>query len=55
MVLTWVLAVIISIVGDSLRNPNTINGADAITKACWSGSFLQDDNNERFDYLGEIK
>lgn len=48
------IAVITSIVIDSLRQPNEIPGADDVTKKCWSGSFLQDDNGDKFNWAGLV-
>lgn len=47
--------VIITIVATSFRNPLLIAGGDAATIKCWSGTFLQDDSNKSFDWLGEVK
>ncbi|GAA5981736.1 hypothetical protein JCM11641_004230 [Rhodosporidiobolus odoratus] len=44
-------SIIISIVGDSLRSPNDIAGGDPETIRCWSGSFLQDDDDSSFNYV----
>lgn len=46
-------SIIISIVGSSLRSPNDIAGDDA-TKACWAGSFVQDDSGISFDWLATV-
>ncbi|KAK4056773.1 hypothetical protein OIO90_002325 [Microbotryomycetes sp. JL221] len=47
-------SIIITLVADSLRSPNDIAGADDVTKRCWSGSFLQDDTGDSFDWLGLV-
>ncbi|KAM0791469.1 hypothetical protein ACM66B_005922 [Microbotryomycetes sp. NB124-2] len=47
-------SIIISLVANSLRSPNDIAGADDTTKKCWSGSFLQDDTGDSFDWLGLV-
>lgn len=48
-------SIIITIVGTSLRSPNDIAGGDPDTIKCWSGSFLQDDSGNSFDWLGLVK
>ncbi|KAJ8294291.1 Chitin synthase 1 [Rhodotorula toruloides] len=47
-------SIIITIVGTSLRSPNDIAGGDPDTIKCWSGSFLQDDSGNSFDWLALV-
>lgn len=48
-------SIIITIVGTSLRSPKDIAGGDPNTIACWSGSFLEDDSGDSFDWLALVK
>lgn len=48
-------SIIITIVGESLRSPNKIAGGDPETISCWSGSFLEDESGDSFDWLGLVK
>ncbi|GJN90829.1 hypothetical protein Rhopal_003843-T1 [Rhodotorula paludigena] len=47
-------SIIITLVGDSLVHPNDIAGGDPETIRCWAGSFLEDENNERWDWLSFV-
>lgn len=44
-------SIIISIVAKSLRSPNDIAGGDPETIRCWSGSFLEDNTGDSFNWL----
>ena len=48
-------SIIITIVAKSLRSPEAIAGGDPETIKCWSGSFLQDDTGNSFDWLDLVK
>ncbi|GAA5868205.1 hypothetical protein JCM3774_000599 [Rhodotorula dairenensis] len=47
-------SIIITIVGESLRSPNKIAGGDPETIRCWSGSFLEDESGDSFDWLALV-
>ncbi|BGP48579.1 hypothetical protein JCM10450v2_004455 [Rhodotorula kratochvilovae] len=47
-------SIIITIVGDSLVHPSEIAGGDPDTIRCWAGSFLEDENGDRFDWLALV-
>jgi len=48
-------SIIISIVAKSLRSPNDIAGGDPETIRCWSGSFLEDNTGDSFNWLDLVK